>query len=197
MPIRSRVQEIVALRAQLGLSQTAFGRELGVDQATVSRWERGVQAPDPRARVRLSDLMYRLDATRSARPEVALVEHSPFPMAIVSKDWVVVALSRGMPGRAQGAGRDRNPKRRKHATADMERAVAQLRDHGFFNGKIGVARIVARGFVLWADQRPFEAICTPVVVDGEVCRLMQYELLSEMNFANRRKKHGLLTILDQ
>ena len=192
MPVRSRFREIVALRAQLGLSQTEFGRRLGVDQATVSRWERGVQTPDPRATVRLSQLIYGMDVARSAKPEVALVAHSPFAMAIISRNWEVVALSRGMVALAQDGG----SKPKKRVSADMERAVGQLHDQGFFDGRISAARIVARGYMLPADREVFEATCTPVVIDGEICRLMQYELLSDACFASRRSKHGLLTILD-
>jgi DNA-binding transcriptional regulator YiaG len=37
--------DIAALRRQLGLSQAAFARQLGVRQQTVSEWETGVYQP--------------------------------------------------------------------------------------------------------------------------------------------------------
>ncbi len=39
------VQNIVALRNRLRLTQTTFGERLDVEQATVSRWESGVHEP--------------------------------------------------------------------------------------------------------------------------------------------------------
>jgi transcriptional regulator with XRE-family HTH domain len=188
-------RDIVALREQLGVSQAELGRRLGVDQATVSRWERGLQAPEPRLQVRLSELMYRLTQSRGLRPEIALVEHSPFPMAIISRDWTVIALSDAILLRTDETLRPNQKDLKQEATADMEQAISLLQEHGFFEGKVSAARIIARGFILWRHQQPFDAICTPVTIDGEVHRLMQYQFLSEPVFARRRKTHGLLTIL--
>jgi transcriptional regulator with XRE-family HTH domain len=193
--MRTGDRDIVALRERLGVSQAELGRRLGVDQATVSRWERGLQAPEPRIQVRLSELIYRLDQSRGLRPEIALVEHSPFPMAIISRDWTVVALSDAILSRTDEALRPNQKDRKQETTADMEQAIALLQDQGFFEGKVSAARIIARGFILWRHQQPFDAICTPVTIDGEVHRLMQYQFLSEAVFARRRRTHGLLTIL--
>ncbi|MDQ7246731.1 helix-turn-helix domain-containing protein [Dongia sedimenti] len=193
--MRTRNRDLVAFREQLGVSQAELGRRLGVDQATVSRWERGLQAPEPRVQVRLSELMYRQDLARGMRPEIALVEHSPFPMAIISRDWTVIALSDAILLRTREEFREDPGKQRKDATADMEQAVSLLSERGFFDGKVSAARIVARGFMLWRDQQPFEAVCTPVTIDGQICRLMQYVFLSEQVFVKRRKRFGLMTIL--
>lgn len=194
--MRDRAHEIVALRTRLGLSQAELARRVGVDQATVSRWERGLQAPDLRARIQLSELMYRLDVSRGMRSEIALVEHSPFPMAIVAGDWSVVALSDSILLRTgEEFRREEILERKKDTTADMEQAIASLRGQGFFEGKVAAARIVARGFMLWRDLQPFEAVCTPVTVDGEICRLMQYQFLAEPVFLKRRKRFGLVTLL--
>lgn len=48
-------------RQQRGLSQAAFANLVGVEQATVSRWERGGHLPDLAMRLRLSDLVGRPD----------------------------------------------------------------------------------------------------------------------------------------
>src|SRR5687768_2547494 len=115
--MRTGDQNIVALRERLGVSQAELGRRLGVDQATVSRWERGLQAPEPRIQVRLSELMYRLDQSRGLRPEIALVEHSPFPMAIISRGWTVVALSDAILSRTDEALRPNQKDRKQETTA--------------------------------------------------------------------------------
>ena len=40
-----QAENIHALRSHLGLSQTAFSRELGIRQQTISEWETGMYAP--------------------------------------------------------------------------------------------------------------------------------------------------------
>lgn len=47
---------ITALRAGLGLTQTEFGRAVGVAKMTVSRWERGELRPGRRARAGMERL---------------------------------------------------------------------------------------------------------------------------------------------
>ncbi len=39
-------ERIKALRAQLGLSQAKFARELGLALSTVCHWEQGIRTPD-------------------------------------------------------------------------------------------------------------------------------------------------------
>lgn len=133
MPIRWRLKEIVSLRAQLGLSQAEFGRRLGADQTTVSRWERGLQRPEPRVRTLLSNMLYEHAISKQVRPEVALTRHSPFPMAIITDDGRVIAASSSF--LALGNSRE-SPSgfmlAIKKPSVDMEQALAVLRGHGFF-----------------------------------------------------------------
>ena len=194
MPLRHR--EIVLLRAQLGLSQAEFGKRLGIGQTTVSRWERGLENPGVRARLKLSELLYRLRVSEKLNPEVAMCEYSPFPMAIISEDWSIFALSKPLKKTAEQPLRSLTGVR-KQSTADMEQAVSILRAGGFFEGKLPAAEILARGFLLGRDPKPFEALCTPVVVRGRICRLMQYVFLSESEFLTRRAKKELVTFLDK
>lgn len=44
------------MRTRLGLSQTDFGKALGVDQGAVSRWERAAKAPGMDALVKMARL---------------------------------------------------------------------------------------------------------------------------------------------
>ncbi|HEY1767798.1 MAG TPA: S24 family peptidase, partial [Terracidiphilus sp.] len=50
------VKQIVGLRERLGMRQVAFAERLGVDQGTVSKWERGKTRPTSEAFVRLAGL---------------------------------------------------------------------------------------------------------------------------------------------
>src|SRR4051812_553457 len=128
-------REICSVRAQLGLSQAELARHLGVNQTTVSRWERGLEKPGVRIRVNLSGLLYRLRAPERLNPEIALCEYSPFPMAIISQDWSIVALSAALKKASEGPLTPLTGMR-KRSTADMEQAVSTLRGRGFFAGKV-------------------------------------------------------------
>lgn len=47
---------IFACRKRLGLTQEQFGSRLGVTQATVNRWERGISIPDDDRKVDICGL---------------------------------------------------------------------------------------------------------------------------------------------
>ena len=49
------------LRLLSSLKQSDLAHQLGVDQATVSRWERGTQIPDISVQKRLRDRLHRLE----------------------------------------------------------------------------------------------------------------------------------------
>jgi transcriptional regulator with XRE-family HTH domain len=180
----------------MGLSQVDFGEHLGVNQTTVSRWERGLEHPGLRARLKLSELLYRLDSPKSLNPEIALCRYSPFPMAIISQDWTIIALSETLQETAQESLRS-TIGGKKLGTAETEQAVSILSARGFFEGKIGAAKILARGFLLGRDPKPFAALCTPIAIEGQICRLMQYVFLSELEFRTRRANGKLVAFLGE
>jgi transcriptional regulator with XRE-family HTH domain len=196
MPLPSLVGEITSLRAKLGMSQAEFAQRLGVSQTTVSRWESGRQIPESGVRIQLRELIYQLSLSRGRRPEIALVEYSPFPMAIVSQDMRVITASDALLAHGNTARRDLNiDVARKRTSADMEQALSILRSSGFFEAKVPACRIVARAFMFGGDPKCFEALCTPLTVEGRICRLMQYSFLTDVEFAERRNSMGLVTLL--
>jgi len=85
------------LRFALGVTQAHFAENLGVDQGTVSRWERGVVAPDLALQRRLRDMMRTVQPVISARA----IEHMPVmactmylsDMAMVSSISAVAAAA--------------------------------------------------------------------------------------------------------
>lgn len=52
-------QRIKECREALSLTQTQFAEQLGVEQTTVSRWERGNSAPGPDRQVAIAVLLGR------------------------------------------------------------------------------------------------------------------------------------------
>ena len=59
----------------------SWAQQLGVDQGTVSRWERGIYAPDIPVQKRLRDMLHRLEpiigpAAVEAMPVIAILYDS-------------------------------------------------------------------------------------------------------------------------
>lgn len=86
-------RRIVALRQRLGLNQSRFGRQVGVDQSTVSRWESGRQMPGPVELSRIARLAGdSIEALLGAAPAVATPPPPAGPAwAPVSRDAAPIA----------------------------------------------------------------------------------------------------------
>jgi len=84
---------LLGLRARQGLTQTALAERLGVDQTTVSRWERGLDHPGPRRRRSIRDLMRgegRHDQVMRAR-----VRYAAWPASLVARGAVFLEINQG------------------------------------------------------------------------------------------------------
>lgn len=71
------------LRHQMGLTQMAFAEVLGVKQASVSRWESGLDNPSLAQRQRIMDLWRAADAPRLKQQLKARMIYAPNPISIV------------------------------------------------------------------------------------------------------------------
>ena len=80
------------VRVSSGLTQSELAEMLGVDQATVSRWERGAQMPDAEMQTKLRDILFRGRAISDSRlTHLARTAHSV--MALIDIEGKFVALS--------------------------------------------------------------------------------------------------------
>ena len=70
-------EDIRELRFRLNLKQDELARQLGVSQASISQWERGVTEPPRRVLAQLRDLMSRLDRATGDAALEASVRSSP------------------------------------------------------------------------------------------------------------------------
>lgn len=80
----------------LGLKQSAFADHIGTTQATVSRWERGVQVPEERFRKRI-----RLELTKHDFPAddalvLSMIRYSPCMMSVIDRSFRFVSYSSGL-----------------------------------------------------------------------------------------------------
>ena len=111
------------LRERLGLTQSEFAREVGVEAATVSRWERGVMKPTALAIKMMEALAKR--AERRGKAVAAQVRATP-NAAVPTRVWSAsgarqgkgsgaceqVSLPQRASGRLAGSGRDAGAGRR-------------------------------------------------------------------------------------
>lgn len=77
-----------SFRDRNGLSQAALADILGVNQKTVSRWERGEDTPSLALRQRLRDLMRRRQTDRRDRALVMRVRNSCWPQTLLTRGAV-------------------------------------------------------------------------------------------------------------
>jgi transcriptional regulator with XRE-family HTH domain len=80
------------VRVSSGLTQSDLAEMLNVDQATVSRWERGAQMPDADMQARLRDILFRGRAISDSRL-THLVRTAHNLMGLIGSDGKFVALS--------------------------------------------------------------------------------------------------------
>lgn len=80
------------LRIALHATQADLATQVGTNQATVSRWERGASVPHVEARRLLEDLCRR-HGLGLVNDFATMVNASPFPMILVNRDGTVVAAS--------------------------------------------------------------------------------------------------------
>lgn len=71
-------------RLMRGIKQAAFAEFMGVDQATVSRWETGRQIPELGTQMRLRDLIHRQPESQNFRALQAFVDNAANRMAMIS-----------------------------------------------------------------------------------------------------------------
>ena len=119
------------VRVSSGLTQSDLADMLSVDQATISRWERGAQMPDGAMQNRLRDLLFRGRAISDARL-VHFVRSSLSLMALISAEGKLVAVSEGL--------RRLMPPDRDSLRDIMTPTIAEFWDaanaNGFFRGEV-------------------------------------------------------------
>jgi len=175
------------------LKQVALAELVGVDQATISRWESGRQSPDLAMQQRLRDLMRRIEPG-----EEVLLKHwinaSVGYTVLCDADRVIRAASpsycsiHGLSS-TEVLGLSTIPV----FTAELEQALWLAVDRGFFEGDVASVTVVGRTNALSGRPRdiPGMSVWTPVpLTDGRVLRRVDRLALSEEQFAAARAENG-------
>ena len=84
---------IQTLRTRWGVSQAVLGERIGVDQKTVSRWERGVDAPRRPVQRRLLDLYRSCSDSRQDAAVRARLRNAFWPSTLVASGAVFLEFN--------------------------------------------------------------------------------------------------------
>jgi len=180
------------VRVANGLTQAAFAELMGVEQATVSRWERGTHQPDPQTQDRIRDLLFHGRVSQDT-----LIFHyvrtAVGGRLLFSREGVILAASAAAGGRAvEGtlAARFRTP-----AT---ENAMARAEAAGFFRGEVASIRFATElvgpmGLPLkllfnWFPSR---------MSDGTIHVLVEADILDDGQFLATAAAGVGITMLDE
>ena len=89
------------------MTQRQLADELHVDQGTVSRWERGVEAPRPARRAKIQQMLVREHSQRALQRCVAFVRQDYLPSTLLDSKLRIVEISDS--GRRHFMERGQNP----------------------------------------------------------------------------------------
>lgn len=155
---------ILQLRHELGWSQSRLAEELGTDQTTVSRWERGLMQPRVSVRSAL-EILATKGGLLTFSQVAGFVKASPFPMILVDRTGQVVAAS-PISGFIEGQSVKEQTPIEEHET--LARFESRLAESGFWS------RSTARAdYHHSAPDGARQAVATPIAIRGEVFTLVQ------------------------
>lgn len=184
-------EEIRRLRRSRMLKQFVLADSLGVNQATVSRWERGKSVPEPGMQRRLRELM------RSTVPDEILLRHSVTvalgTVVLSNSQRVVQAVSAGY-SRAHGMPQETMPghSNKGRLGPDCEALMESVRERGFYRGEVASVTGLCRASSLSGHRPPVpvRVVFTPVRVGDEFLLRGEREELSEEQFERELTRNG-------
>ncbi len=183
-------EQLRRFRRLRALKQAALAEIVGVDQATVSRWESGRQNPDLGMQQRLRDLLRRIEP----REEILLkhwINASVGYTVLCDEDRIIRAASpsycsiHGL-SPAEVLGLSTVPV----FTAELEQALWLAVDRGFFEGDVASVTVVGRTNALSGRERgiPGISVWTPVPLsDGQTLARIDRIFLSDEQFEAARR----------
>jgi transcriptional regulator with XRE-family HTH domain len=189
---REWANRLIWFRRFRGLKQLALAQLLEVDQATVSRWERGQTVPHLRGRQRLRDLL------RATTGDDALLKHAIGAaigeVVLSSSEDVIIAASRAYAA-ANGITADEiaGKSLRPMFVGDSRHSWQAIHARGFFNGDVASATVFLRVLRLGGgpEWRCVKVVCVPVrLSNGCLAVRGEWAGLTEGEFAAGCRQSG-------
>jgi len=179
-------------RKRHGVSQAAFAERLGVDQTSVSRWERGTDSPRLSVRARIRDLIRTQSAPRQDAAVLARVRYAAWPTTLVSRGAVFLEINASAIAEAGLGQRELRGSSIYGAFGDETDAVTENWERtGIFSGEIA-ATISLNVIADATGQRTFiRTLDTPFFNrDGDIWCLCEIMRISENEFSRLRSEFG-------
>jgi len=163
-PSRYWAKLIKSLRDSLQVSQNRFSERLDVDQATVSRWERGLTEPHYEMRKILHEMAG--DAGLATLGDLTnIVNFSPFPMILVDRRQEVYAASMSSGFKTNQSVTDQTAPEEQ---AFLQNFIGQLEAAGFWEGDCPKFDYEFR-----QETKTRLAIVVAITIRGEIFALVQ------------------------
>lgn len=178
-------------RIARGMTQSGLAEAMDVDQATVSRWERGTQVPEPDLQARLREFLFRGRAVQDAMI-FHFVRSSPGLRALISSGGIFLACSQVCGGKRL-EGRQISDFR----TSTLRSAWSLACDAGMFRGGLASVRFVSD--IRREDGTVFYVDCVwyPVAMtDGSSTLLADMVTISEDQYGGMQNEGVIVTPLE-
>jgi len=177
-------------RRNNGLTQIALAEMLNVEQATISRWERGVHEPDLGFQRRLRSLIFGR-GINSDHFIMQNVLHSPFAVKIANRHGQNLAASRtaaALHGVEQSFLATANY--RPYFTEALERHWKMAIDVGFFDGDVAGVEVCNPWMPIGGGvQRICVSYWMPTQLsDGEIVLISDFRVMSEDEYGAMEKR---------
>jgi transcriptional regulator with XRE-family HTH domain len=185
-------RQLRAFRSGQGLSQVALAEMLGVNQKTVSRWERGEDMPGMAMRRVLRDLICRRNGAGRDRALTMRVRNSCWPQTILTRGAVFIEANAAALAEAGLPHEDL----RGHSIYgrfgdETDVVTARWEREGFFQGEFAMCitlnfERLPDGGVNW-----LRTLDTPYFTgDGDIWCLSELKRLSEQEYGELYRQYG-------
>lgn len=180
------------VRIANGITQLQLAELLGVEQATISRWERGSQKPDASTQDRIRELLF-----HGRVPQDAVLFHSvrtsPSGRILFSRQGIILAASA-----AAGGPLIEGMPTARFRTETTEEAWTRAERAGFFDGDVAsvqfVSDLVAPGGIAMLVQYCWYPAR---MTDGTTHVLADIDTLDESRFRALKAGGIRITLLDE
>lgn len=166
--------EIRNIRVKLGLTQRELAEILHVDQGTVSRWERDIEAPRPRSLIALRDLLVRDEDRRHLHRSLSVVRNDFLTSVFLDNRLRFAEMSASAERFFRSRGQDPAILKGMTVTRYADRVrLPELLEHVTTSGLLKGEALNFR-FTVNAEGQGNTTIWEPVFEDGHLAGVLTY-----------------------
>ncbi len=179
------------IRQRLGLTQAAFAEVLGIQQASVSRWENDRDAPSLRQRQKLMELWRSADAPRLRQQLKARMIYAPNPISVVGPGAQFLEFSHSF---AREAGVALTQLRGAHIYGQfgdvVDRTTAAWERSGIFKGDIAFTLTVLKLADVDGQTIHLKNFDTPYHSDDGIVSICEVKRINKVEYEQHIHAYG-------